>query len=112
VFSSSIVIFNQVRFFNFLFNFTRTGWIWKDCVLHLAKSPLKNEFDEDLAGAKVREGRRIASLRIHIECVITCVREIVMISEHTKIKQNILPALDCVAQIPCGLVNLQPRFAV
>lgn len=55
----------------------------------------------------VRESKRIASLRIHIERVIRRVREFAMLHMHAIIHHDLLHLIDHIVLIVCGIINIQ-----
>lgn len=56
---------------------------------------------------EVRQSKQIAALRIHIERVINRLREFHMLLPHACVDHNLIPIIDEVITISCGLVNLQ-----
>lgn len=56
---------------------------------------------------EVKEGKRIAALRIHIERVIRRLREFKMLKMHSCVNHKMLHLLDPMIIIACGIVNLQ-----
>ncbi|KAG5865605.1 hypothetical protein JTB14_019348 [Gonioctena quinquepunctata] len=52
---------------------------------------------------EVKEAKRIASLRIHIERVISRVREFAILQPHATINLNLVKYLDLIVQIICGI---------
>jgi hypothetical protein len=81
--------------------------------LEVLLPPLKEEVLADLTGAKAREARTMDNLlKVPVESMIGRVREFSMLNGHNKVTRDELPTLDCAVQIACGLVNLQPRFAI
>lgn len=55
---------------------------------------------------EVKESKRIASLRIHVERVIGRLKEFKILTE--VIDHNLIQSFDCIVYIACGLINLQP----
>ncbi|CAH2103320.1 unnamed protein product [Euphydryas editha] len=60
-----------------------------------------------LSKEEVKETKKIASLRIHIERVIRRVREFSFLKPHACINKYLIGRLDDVIAIACGLINLQ-----
>lgn len=60
-----------------------------------------------LTKEEVKQAKRIAALRIHIERSIVRVRGFKMLDSHAKINTNMLDLLDEIVIIVCGLINLQ-----
>ena len=56
---------------------------------------------------EVRNSKRIASLRIHIERLIRRVREFDMLKPHVCVHHSLIKHLDNIVDIVCGLINLQ-----
>ncbi|KAJ8958363.1 hypothetical protein NQ314_006424 [Rhamnusium bicolor] len=57
--------------------------------------------------ATVKESKRIAALRIHIERVIRRIREFHMLKMHSCVNHKILYLFDYIVIIVCGLINTQ-----
>ena len=62
---------------------------------------------QKLSAKDVFTGRRIASLRIHVERAICRLRDFKLLEPYTFVDHNLIRYLDYVAGIACGLVNLQ-----
>lgn len=62
---------------------------------------------EKLTSAQVKEGKQIASLRIHIERVIRRIKEYKILEMHACINHKLLRFMNLIAIIVCALVNLQ-----
>lgn len=60
-----------------------------------------------LSKEEVKESKKIASLRIHVERVIRRLREFEMLEAHAKIHPNLLYLMNHIVIIACGLVNVQ-----
>ncbi|XP_026736345.1 uncharacterized protein LOC113499939 [Trichoplusia ni] len=60
-----------------------------------------------LSKEEVKETKKIASLRIHIERVIRRIREFSFLKSHACVNNNLLGKLDDIIVIACGLINLQ-----
>jgi len=56
---------------------------------------------------KVKEAKRIASLRIHIERVISRIREYAILQPHAQVHRSLIKYLDYIVLIACALINLQ-----
>lgn len=56
---------------------------------------------------EVKESKRIASLRIHVERVISRIREFAILQPHATIHLSLVKYLDLIVQIVCGVINLQ-----
>lgn len=56
---------------------------------------------------EVKEAKRIASLRIHIERIISRVREYAILEPHSCVHSSFIKYLDLAAEIVCGLINIQ-----
>lgn len=56
---------------------------------------------------EVKEAKRIASLRIHIERVISRIREFRILQPHARIHLQLIKYVDLIVQIVCGLINIQ-----
>lgn len=63
--------------------------------------------DRALTKDAVREGKRIASIRVHVERVIGRLREFQMLAPHACIDSHSIWMLDDVVKIACGIVNFQ-----
>lgn len=63
--------------------------------------------DAKLKKDEVLLTKRIASLRIHIERVIRRLREYKILKPHSCVHHKIVPLMDHIVYIVCGLVNLQ-----
>lgn len=55
----------------------------------------------------VRESKRIAALRIHVERVISRLREFHMLLPHACVDHNLISIMDEVTIVACGLINMQ-----
>lgn len=60
-----------------------------------------------LEKSEIKESKRIASLRIHVERVIGRIREFSMVDIHSRINHNLLYLMDHIVLIVCGIVNIQ-----
>ncbi|XP_072384205.1 uncharacterized protein [Diabrotica undecimpunctata] len=60
-----------------------------------------------LSPIEVIETKRIASLRIHVERVIRRLREFAFLAPHACVDNKLIPYMDHLIKIACGLVNLQ-----
>ncbi|KAJ8966527.1 hypothetical protein NQ314_003480 [Rhamnusium bicolor] len=56
---------------------------------------------------EVKEAKRIASLRIHVERVISRVREYAILKPHARIHSKLIKYLNLIVYIVCGLINIQ-----
>ncbi|XP_050301063.1 uncharacterized protein LOC126739425 [Anthonomus grandis grandis] len=56
---------------------------------------------------EVTESNRIASLRIHVERVISRIREFSILQPHASVHLSLVKYLDLIVQIVCGIINLQ-----
>ncbi|KAJ8976202.1 hypothetical protein NQ317_018868 [Molorchus minor] len=56
---------------------------------------------------EVKQAKRIASLRIHIERVISRVREFRLLQPHARIHLQLVKCIDLIVQIVCGIINIQ-----
>lgn len=56
---------------------------------------------------EVKQSKRIAALRIHIERVISRIREFQMLRMHASTDHNHIPIIDNIIIVVCGLINLQ-----
>ncbi|KAF9410765.1 hypothetical protein HW555_010247 [Spodoptera exigua] len=56
---------------------------------------------------EVKLSKRIAALRIHVERVINRLREFHMLLPHACVDYNLIPIIDDVIIVACGLVNMQ-----
>ncbi|KAJ8674377.1 hypothetical protein QAD02_005639 [Eretmocerus hayati] len=56
---------------------------------------------------EVKLTKQIASLRIHVERVINRIRNFQLLDIHSRVDNHLLPHLDSMVKIACGLVNLQ-----
>lgn len=56
---------------------------------------------------EVKESKRIASLRIHVERVISRIREFKILKPHSNLNLNLIKYLDMIVVIVCGLINIQ-----
>lgn len=76
----------------------------KQCTLIRPPSVFKST-----ASAKedVKQSKRIAALRIHIERVINRLREFHMLLPHACVDHSLIPIIDEVIIIACGLINIQ-----
>jgi DNA-directed RNA polymerase specialized sigma subunit len=63
-----------------------------------------------LSKDSARQAKQIAALRIHVERAISRIREYDMVKMHSTIDIKLVPSLDCVVHIVCGLINLQQRL--
>ena len=55
----------------------------------------------------MKQTKRIASLRIHVERVINRIRDFKFLDIHEKIDNKLVPYIDPAAFIAAGLVNLK-----
>ncbi|KAI4468018.1 thap domain protein [Holotrichia oblita] len=55
----------------------------------------------------VKEAKRIASLRIHVERVTSRIRDFAILQSHATIKLSLVKYLDLIVQIVCGIINIQ-----
>lgn len=62
---------------------------------------------EKLSKEQVKENKRIASLRVHIERVIRRLREFTMLNPHSCIHHSLWYLMNHIVIIACGLVNIQ-----
>lgn len=69
--------------------------------------PPSVEENVPLNAGQVKEAKRIASLRIHIERVIKRIREFKMLRPHACVSLSLLQMLNEIAIIVCALVNVQ-----
>ncbi|XP_037963539.2 uncharacterized protein LOC119691085 [Plutella xylostella] len=76
----------------------------KDCTLIRPPSVYKStpSSKED-----VKQSKRIAALRIHVERVINRLREFAMLLPHACVDHNLLSIIDEVIIVACGLINMQ-----
>lgn len=56
---------------------------------------------------EVKEAKRIASLRIHIERVISRIREFEILAPHACVHNKLVAHLDNISIIVCGIINIQ-----
>ncbi|XP_035443602.2 uncharacterized protein LOC126912321 [Spodoptera frugiperda] len=56
---------------------------------------------------EVKQSKRIAALRIHVERVINRLREFHMLLPHACVDYNLIPVIDDAITLACGLVNIQ-----
>lgn len=56
---------------------------------------------------EVKLSKQIAALRIHVERVINRLREFHMLLPHACVDHNLIPIIDHVIIVACGLVNIQ-----
>ncbi|KAJ3652613.1 hypothetical protein Zmor_018563 [Zophobas morio] len=56
---------------------------------------------------EVRQSKLVAALRIHIERLIRRIREFRMLGPHATTDHNLVPLLDHIVIVACGLINLQ-----
>ncbi|KAJ8944573.1 hypothetical protein NQ314_009444 [Rhamnusium bicolor] len=57
--------------------------------------------------AEVKEAKRIVSLRIHIERVISRIREFKILNPHACVHNKLITYLDNICIIACGIINIQ-----
>lgn len=60
--------------------------------------------------ADVKLSKQIASLRIHVEQVIGRLREFKMLAPHSCIDNHLIPYLDYLIIIACGMINMQDHL--
>lgn len=56
---------------------------------------------------QVKEAKRIASLRIHIQRVISTIREYAILHPYARVHRSLIKYLDHIVLIACALINLQ-----
>lgn len=56
---------------------------------------------------EVKQAKRIASLRIHIERVISRIREYALLQPHARVHRSLIKYLDNIVIVACALINLQ-----
>lgn len=76
----------------------------KDCTLIRPPSVFKST---PCSKEEVKQSKRIAALRIHVERVINRLREFHMLLPHACVDHNLISILDEVIIIACGLINMQ-----
>lgn len=59
---------------------------------------------------EVKQSKRIAALRIHVERVIGRLRDFSMLTPHACIDIHLVPFLDYVIIIACGIINIQDHL--
>lgn len=59
---------------------------------------------------EVKESKRIAALRIHVERVIGRLREFGMLEPHACLDNHLVPYSDYIIIIACGIINLQDHI--
>ena len=59
---------------------------------------------------EVKEAKRIAALRIHVERVIRRLREFNMLAQHACIDRQLISILDYAVIIACGIINMQDHL--
>lgn len=79
----------------------------KNC--NLVRPPSVSE-GEKLSKQEVMAAKRVASLRIHVERVISRIREFKFLNPHAHIDIHTIGSLDAVVIIVCGIINLQPAL--
>lgn len=74
--------------------------------VHLVRPPTvsKNKKSTKL---EVMQSKRIAALRIHVERVISRIRDFNLVKMHSVVDHNLAPNMDSVMVIAAGLTNLQ-----
>ncbi|XP_072943802.1 uncharacterized protein [Epargyreus clarus] len=76
----------------------------KKCTL--VRPPTVSKFSAS-SKEEVRVSKQIAALRIHVERVINRLREYHMLLPHASIDCNLIPIMDEVIILACGLINMQ-----
>lgn len=76
----------------------------KRCVLIRPPSVSKTQSSSK---DEVKESKRIAALRIHVERVISRLREYKMLLPHARIDHNLIYLMDEVLEVACGIINMQ-----
>lgn len=76
----------------------------KKCLL--IRPPSVNTSEQSSA-SDVKQSRQIAALRIHIERIISRIREFQMLSPHARINHQYMYLMDCIVKIACAIVNVQ-----
>ncbi|KAM3965309.1 uncharacterized protein ACR2FA_000698 [Aphomia sociella] len=76
----------------------------KDCILIRPPSVYKST---PISKEDANQSKRIAALRIHVEHVINRLREFHMLLPHARVNQNLIPIIDDVIVVACGLINIQ-----
>lgn len=66
--------------------------------------------DEPLSKEQVKEAKRIAALRIHVERVIGRLREFELLAKNNCIDNHFVSEFDKVVIVACGLINLQAKI--
>ncbi|CAL1267712.1 unnamed protein product [Larinioides sclopetarius] len=59
---------------------------------------------------EVKETKRIAAVRIHVERLIRRVREFKMLAPHVCVDRQHIPLLDLIVIIVCGIINMQDQL--
>lgn len=60
-----------------------------------------------LTKEEVRMSKRVAAVRIHIERVISRIREFTMLTPHATVDKNFINLLDFIVVIACAVINMQ-----
>lgn len=76
----------------------------KNCLL---VRPPSVEEGQILSKEKMKESKRIASLRIHIERLIRRLREFASLDIHARVNTNLLYLVNHMVLIACGIINVQ-----
>ncbi len=69
--------------------------------------PPSVETGKALPKSEVKQAKRIASLRIHVERAISRIREFQFLAPHSRVPHTLVPLLDNCVTIASSLVNLQ-----
>ncbi|KAL0811979.1 hypothetical protein ABMA28_009377 [Loxostege sticticalis] len=73
----------------------------------LIRPPSVSKSSPSTRDGQVKLSKQIAALRIHIERVISRLREFHMLLPHACLDHNLIPVIDDVIIIACGLINMQ-----